>query len=422
MIGGDVIIKDMKLSSGMNVKDATLYHRANAQYKQYSFFEILNLLIAVSLNVNPFIDKRIFHVGIIHALIYSIVLVILSMLSYYVFIRSWIYRRAYSYSQIWAELFGPSFSWVAITCVAVSYIMLDARYMNQIYEDFTVFVFDMWPNAPSILSSRWLVSYIFALIFLLPTLFVKKEACFSPVMIASNVFLVIAIICLIVHYFERISDNVDHDFILFSDNYNDNIISIGLISQALFVGPILAVVVKEIERPTKNRVIQLTATTTIVTGIITYVGNLVGFLINPALSSLNIFSEIGSDYIEVIIGRIANFIVATIACIFTTHFTATRISEIVLIRSSEKKVPMLIAGLTVIFFITGINFLSNQVTRILEIISGVTTMVIIYILPPVYYLVQYKFYNILWFICSLIVFIIGVPISILFIIQKYTNM
>lgn len=444
MIGGDVLISDMKMKHSHSTSTTLLYYRAdhsglNAHYpfanhnidlteKKRDFFQILNILIKASVATDPFLIGHIFKCGYVWNAILLVLFIGLTEFSFFILMQSWIYGRAYSYNAIFHELFGErSPSWIVLAIVIINYITLIIWNQSEIYLYAEQTIDLLWPNAPSILTNKWLLTYVLTAIFIVPPLLVKKISSFSYLSMIGNFFIIVAFVCLIVYFFHNLSVNdisfqttvQEKGLKTFKNNVFDVFNAIQTLNIAIFCHPILSVLVQDFYNPTRSRLMKLTWISSIISLVIHFFGGFFSYLIDPDNED-NIFYEMETFnsnrskivYPEVIVGQISVYIVSIITNIIYVHFTSRKVAEFILPSTAASSVSVFFCGLTVILFATAMNFIGDITIDIADLIGGITSIILTYVFPSIYYLYQYKFSNKVFGIISLILIILGIGISI----------
>lgn len=446
MIGGDVLIDDIKRRQSHSTGSKMLYQQDgmssnsvnhflsrnidSLNFQKKSFFQIANVIIKSSIATDPFLVAEIFHCGYLWCTIIVLVFVILTQLSFYLFIQSWIYGRAYSYNGIWRELFGPSScSWIALILVIITYLTFTIWYQHELHYHFSGIVLNLWPDAPSILTNKWFATYVLSLIFIVPSLFTKRLANFAYMSMFSNVCTIIGIVCLILYYIRFTSKyNIsfavtveESDLKMFKGDIFSIFNTIGVVNSALFYNPVLSVVVQDLHLPTLSRVMGLTWTTSITSIVIHFVGGFFSYLINPDNEGDVIFYDIDAYnddgtkiiYPEIIIGQISTFCISICSNIFYTYFVSRQIAELILPSSENSLVPIFFCGLVVCLFSAAMNFVEETATEVADLMAGVISILLAYVFPSIFYIRQYKFSHKLYGVISVVLITIGVVVSLI---------
>lgn len=444
MIGGDILISDMRMKHTHNSPKTLLYYRvdqpsskSNFNFKNQngeianrkkSFFQILNVLIKFSIATDPFLIGNIFKCGYFWNIILLLVFAGFTEFSFFILIESWIYGRAYAYNEIWRELFGPhSPSWIMLVIVIINYLTLIIWAQNELFSYVSWTIELLWTDYPSILTNKWFLTYVLSAVLILPTFFVKKLSNFSTLSIISNCFTLVALVCLIFYFFhylinEEISFKAtteEKELKMFNSDIFNIFHTIQTLNLAIFCHPALSVLVPDLENPTRSRLMKLTWITSIISLAVHFFGAFFCYLINPEnedniFYEMEVFNEDETKiiYPEVIIGQIAVYIVSVCSNIVFVHFTSHKIIEVILPKGSRSLVSHFFCGLTVTLFSSAMNFIGDLVIEIADLIGAITCVLLTYVFPSVFYFKQYKFSRKITGILSVILIIFGIALAI----------
>lgn len=446
MIGGDVLISDMKMKHSHNVGSTMLYQQESGGLssishfqsrsaislltQKKSFFQIANVLIKSSIATDPFLIAEIFHCGYVWCLLIILIFVLFTQFTFYLFIQSWIYGKAYSYNSIWRELFGPnSCSWIALILVMITYLTFTIWYQHELHFHFSGIILNLWPDSPSILTNKWFSTYVLTFILIIPSLFTKRLTNFVYVSMFSNVCTIVGIVCLILYYVRFTLKNdisfsitvEESDLRMFKGDIFSIFNTIGVVNSALFYNPVLSVAVQDLHLPTISRVMNLTWITSITSIVVHFIGGFFSYLINPdnegdvIFYDINAYDESGSKiiYPEVIIGQIATFCISICSNMFYTYFVSRQVAELILPSSENSLIPIFFSGLVVCLFSAAMNFVEEIATEVADLFAGVFSVLLAYVFPSIYYIRQYRFSNKFFGIACIIMITIGVIISII---------
>ena len=410
MIGGDVLLNDVKLKRARSMKHAVLFHQHQDE-KKYSFFYLYMLLLKSGVATDPFFVGEVFYSGSIVSFIYGVLIVLITELSFYLFIKSWIYGRAYSYEKIWTELFGPSFTWIIYLLIIVTYLSFTIWQQYELYVYFSETLISIWDSVPYLLTNQWFVTYILTFLIVAPSLLVKKLSSFLPIAFLSNFCHIIGLICLIV-YFSRHEHEDPVDTIMPTSDPATNFISISLFHSSVFFHPTMSLLVQDMEYPTQSRIMSLTWFTSITSFIFHFLGGFFSYLVSPENDGDVIFYYLDPLATEVIIGKIATYIISITSQMFYTYYLSRVVTEFILPNSSHDKTSTFVSGITVILLSISLNFIDEIVTVVFDLIASIAMIILVFLLPAIYYLKQYKFSSIPWGILSIILLVIGLSVGI----------
>ena len=473
MVGGDLKVEKYRFRARPQNKHFVLFPADQASHS-ISMFSVIILLCKISLDTDPFfsyIDLN--KCGIIEALIAIILVIILIQISINLYIRCWFYGTAYNYENIWVCVFGSrAFQFIPTILNILAYLTYVVWFTFEIHDNAATFLKVVWPNVPSFLTNKWFLSYIINLITVVPCLFVKRFSSLTWVACVGNIAMIISIVCLIILLARNAHDlnfNVqiekeatiekdDFPYLPFTSLFSKNVgaffYCIGSVMTAFYMHPMLDMVFSEMKNPTVCRCLSSTWIVGIISivvfygiGLISYfiiqinlqdfihVSNLISdgklsidstqFLNRPfnifsfnlngeveELNNENVFFNFNTNHVEALIGMVATYIVTLTTNMIYHYFLATQVSSLVIRRKQDDIPPLIISGVVVILFCIGINFMDDTATEILDMISIIAFCIMVFILPPVFYLKLYRFTNAFWGALSLFVLVIGIALSV----------
>ncbi|OHS93394.1 Transmembrane amino acid transporter protein [Tritrichomonas foetus] len=415
MIGGDIIIKDFKKQRLKSNGDVVLFHNTK-ETKSVSFFLVLNLMCKAGIATNPYLVGEAFFAGTIQTVIYVVCLLLLNELSFFLFIKSWIYGRAYSYDSICTELFGPHFSWLVLLGVIIIYLTFVIWTEYEIYAYLGEFILSLWPNAPSILNNQWFITYILTFVVVFPTLFVKKLSSFAYMALASNIFHVIVLALLITYYFKYIYNvpgAFQNEIIYFSSNPSSSFTCISILNNALFYQPVLATLIKDLDNPTRKRTMKLTWLTSIISVSFHFIGGFFSYICSPINNGDISLIFLNPKAPEIIAGKILVYMISLFSNIFFTNFISHQLAKLIDPVAIDSTIPVVFSGIVILLLSIGLNFVNEMITTITDYIANVACIILVFVLPPLYYLKQYGFSDKLWGAASVVLMAIGIPVGLL---------
>lgn len=469
MIGGDLKVEKYRFRARPQNMNFVLFP-TDSTTKQISMFSVIMILIKMSLDTDSFFFyEDMFRCGIIEALIISIIIMLFIQLSIHLFTRCWFYGTAYNFPDIWTCVFGSkTLKFIPILLNVISYLIYVAWYSFEIHNGFSTFIKEVWPDSPSFLSNKWFLCYIINALTAFPFLFARKFVSLVAVAYVGNVAFVVSTICLIILLFRTIDEykfNItvntigkikDENFpylsftTLFSSDPSALFTCAGTIMTAFYMHPILDLVFSEMKHPTVYRCLSSTWIVNIISVFIYYGIGLISYFIvqihfqeatsvfNTISSGIippnfynrpfnmfiykklqftdmnneNVFFNFPRSYAEAMIGQIASYVVVITSNILYTYFLAGQISSLVVNQKNDNNTPLIISGIVVILFGIGINFMDSSSMDFLDFIAKIAFLILGFILPSFFYLKLYRFTKPFWGIASVVLLVIGVPLSV----------
>jgi hypothetical protein len=110
---------------------------------------------------------------------------------------------------------------------------------------------------------------------------------------------------------------------------------------------------------------------------------------------------------EVTIGKIAVLIVSLMSSAFFTWHLARIIANLVVRGGELSRFTVVIAGTGIMCTYIAINMLGEVTRTVIFTLGNIGFSVLAFVLPPLFYLVQFKTTSVLWMILSVIVGVSG---------------
>ncbi|OHS95126.1 Transmembrane amino acid transporter protein [Tritrichomonas foetus] len=420
MYGGDLKVADYRFRARTQKSDFVLFPNDSSQ-KHISYFMATMILCKVGIATDPLLLSDAFSCGIIQTLLLFIGIMILLQLSIHLYTRCWFYGTAYNFPDIWVCVFGPTFQLLPILFIIIVYLTFVVYHGYEIYNYAYLFITTRWEDPPSFLINKWFLTYVICVLTALPCLLVKKFVSLFWIALIGNFFTVVSFICVVVALIRSVNDvgfDPNHEIKYFTSDYSTSFKAMGLITTAFFVHPMLDLVFSYMNNPTVGRCMSCTWLTSSISLIVHFITGLCSYLLFSNGEQENILYNLPSSNIEVTIGQISVYIVTLTSNAIYTYFLATQVSSLIVERRNDESAPVFISGIVVILFYVGMNFIGEKAIEVLDLIANAAYIILVYILPSIFYLRLYKFTQPFWSIISILVMVIGVPVNILIIIGQ----
>ena len=475
MIGGDLKVDKYKYRARPQSLNFILFP-PNHSLKPISFSSAIILLCKISLDTDPFfIYEDMFRCGIIETLLLITAVMVLINLSIHLFSRCWFYGTSYNYSEIWTSVFGSKkLSFIPLILNILSYMTYISWFNFEIYECASIFFQTVWPGCPSFICNKYFLMYFLNLITTFPCLFVTNFTSFTIIAYIGNIALIISTICLLILLIKSIkkmnfhisvtkfgSINDDEDSLpyltyttLFSKDASAFFGCIGTVMTAFYMHPFLEMIFANMQKPTVYRCLSSVWVTSFFSIIFFYGIGLISYFIvqihlneSETLTGMmgpgklkpddpyfqtrpysiftifmghdildlvneNILYNYPKEYIEAIIGQVASYAVTITSNIIYTYLVANQVSSLVIERNKNDIKPQVISGILVILFGIGINSLNGLAESFLDFISQISFLILVFVLPSIFYLKLFRFTKPFWGVISVVLLVIGLPMSV----------
>ena len=416
MHGGDVRIAEFRRKMHEKGGNFILFP-SDASSLKFSMWTAIALVSKAGIASDPFFISSGFAAGVIESLLACMFMFLLTQLSFHILLKTWVFGQAYTYSQIWVYTFGRRGRWFPVLMIIITYVVFVIFHTYELYFYMAEFLKSVWTDVPAILQNSWFLIYVTTFLTAIPCLFVKGLVGFTEASWVSLFCIVVGILCAIVRLIRQVHQfgfDPNRELVYFNGNVEQLFDCLAKFNTAFFSHPFVSFILKDLKNPTMRRCVGVTWWTNFISAILHYVMGLVGYLL--FIPDLN-----GDDNIfyfmttprepEVIIGKIACYIVSILSNAYYVHFLAWQVSSIILVDTERRISANLLSGLVVITFAIAMNMVSDVAIVIADYIGNITFMVLAYVLPTAYYLVQFKFTNAKWALASIFLTLAGVGMS-----------
>jgi hypothetical protein len=232
----------------------------------------------------------------------------------------------------------------------------------------------------------------------------------------GNSALLIGAVALFIHFFRsRLPDpnHISPELPLITTDVSQWALLVQHYNTAFFSHPFVADVAHEMERPTRSRTVALPCIANTLCALVTFVIPLVGYLSGTEcpLADL-IFLYFDPLAPEVVIGKVAVLTVSLMSSAVFGWELARQVSNMVVPGSDDNKYTVSLAGLAVICAYVAIHMVDGKPRIAIFSIGNIGFSILAFVLPPLYYILQFKTASVRWLMLALIVFAIGVALSI----------
>lgn len=246
-------------------KKTDLIYKKDPKNPNLQFLNCAILILNLNIGLELFYLYKIFQNSFILALVFSILAYLISLSSFILLSKCWIYGQSFSYMTIWENTIGTSFSWVPNLLIVLSYFNLTINLygeMASLLQDIFIYINVKYNNSiPSIISDQFFILYIFIAIPSILISFAKEIHCF---VIISWIKFLCFIVVFAIHLYKfiiivreptfSVSNNIqisiNGDFYRFCSNF------VYTISIACFQ-PIIEHIVQVMKKPTLGRTVNI---------------------------------------------------------------------------------------------------------------------------------------------------------------------
>jgi hypothetical protein len=426
MKGGDPTIAELKTRTLSMPGNSDVFPPSFGTAKIISLGTATMLIFKAAAAEDAYCMVYSYTCGFIIALVAMILMFLLTQASHHLFVRTWCFGDAYTYQEIWRSTFGPTFSWFPTFCIIVAYLNASVTGFWEVQSFISHFVNNTFPNAPELISDPWLLQYVMLIIFCLPCFFVDRISWFGWSAWLGFISTIVATACLGVHAFRLHFDGKrlipDHEIPLATWEFYLDYGILSSFNVAFFAHPFVAPIAKEMERPTRNRILATTWIANLLWCVCLYLIPAFGYLaVEPPDDGENIYHSLDPTAKEVIIGEAAVIVNMVCSSLVFTFFLAKTIIELIMPIAVNRGIPVGVAAIGASALSICVNFWGDFGAELFLGIGEVAFAIIGFVLPPVYYFAQYQFKSIRWGVIAIVVLLIGGGIMIVSLVITIQN-
>ena len=406
-----MLVADYRFRAHGHQNDQLLIVDENSSPK-ISWFSAFSLLIHVSLSTNYLGFGVLFDGGIVQTILICLVPLVMIQISFHIFFRTWVFGSEFSYSGIWVLVFGPTFSFLPSLLIVIALLDFPFNISSMVPKTLQTIIQSNLPSAPSFLSSKWFLIYAVNCVFVLPFLAARRFSTFRSVSFIGNLAFLTGLVALILAAMLQhgrlegtplptFGGSMDHAAALFS-----------IINTAFFMHPVVAFVTQDMYNPTNGRTCGLVWTVCLVKLLLLIFIGLTSYYyyFGPGIGNAYFSDLMGQQYTETIVLRMALVIkeLLTNGCyVWMIAYLVTTI----LVPTNESQICVFLMGLAFLLFAISISFTSLQVRTIISMITSIAKVIVVQIIPPIYYLRLFKLKEPQWAFPAILLLVCGVIAS-----------
>jgi hypothetical protein len=403
MLGGDLRVRDLHMEKLALPGDQSLFPGKQSEQSRISMFTAVCLLMKATICTDGFLITSQLGVGLLASAATCLAVFLLSQASFHLFVRTWSFGHAYTYHDIWAQTFNASTGWVPDLIVILSYMTICALGAWEIQRYTSDILSVLWPGAPDLLLSPWFLEYLLSLFVVVPCFLAGHISQLRSLSFVGLAALIVATVALFIHFFRARVETPDSLPVL-SKDLNEWIACFQSFNSVFFAHPFVAAIVRDMDRPTRIRTVGVTYLSNVICAVVTFAIALVGFLCNTKCPPYDlIFIFLDPQAPEVTIGKVAVLVVSLMSSAFFTWHLARIIANLVVRGGEFSKFTVVMSGTGVMCTYIAINMLGDVPRNVIFVLGNIGFSVLAYVLPPLFYLVQFKATSVPWMLVSLLV-------------------
>jgi hypothetical protein len=421
MIGGDPSIFELRVQTIADSYQASLFPKSGTRQHSISFATAVVLLFKASCATDAFNIAETFASGILIPLIACVFMLFFTQASFYIFTRTWTFGHAYNYEDVWTFTFGPKFNWIPKTGLVLAYLSC----LVSGYWEITVYIPDLllsiWPDAPELFLNKWFLVYVSAFLLSIPCLCVSRMGSFGWASWLSFLSYFVALACLIVHFFRIQWDDgfVSASRVVLLDwNFDYLYQAVSDYNVAFFAHSFVAEIAQEMNRPSRQRCMAMTWGAFSIVAVANYAVPFVGYLLfSGVLYQDNVLARLSPKDPEIRIAKIAVIVISLVSTVFFEYHISRAVAGMIVPQAGQSGGARLLSCLGLTFPSICIVIIGDAACDRSYEIAALAFTLLGFVLPPVYYLVQFRFRFVKWGLISVSVLVIGVVFLIFSLVQ-----
>ncbi|EAX89223.1 Transmembrane amino acid transporter protein [Trichomonas vaginalis G3] len=405
MLGGDLLFNDYRFNINSINHDALLYENLKTG-NDISVFSTVMILLICGISNNPFYMSYTFQSGVFQALLCALVALILTQLSFHIFVRTWRFNQENSYPSIWSDVFGKGLVFFPRAVLLIAFISLSSVSLSDYLEQYSDLISYVDSEKKTVFSAKWFPRFVISFLGLIPALCVRRMAGMKYIAIFANVLLLICLICEAILFFKSLkNDGFDpnKEIVYWGSDISGLVGCFDLFSIVFFTHPFVSLLSTDIKNASRNKICSITWITSIVSVIINLAGGYLGYFtyFSNTQDDLIFMSESNQMNVFVIIGKLSLVIKTFISFNMYNYINAISLSEIFIPYKDDQTTSRVTCGLVMWLFSVFISWGSSKLVELLDLIGSVCFILLAFILPSIYYLAMYKFKKPVWSIIAI---------------------
>jgi amino acid permease len=282
----------------------------------------------------------------------------------------------------------------------------------------------LWPDAPEILYNAWFLQYLPLVLMAIPMFWTDCLRDTAIYTWSGCFFILVALICCAVYFFRHAFQDGKFtetaQIVYFEGTFDSIYTAFRYFNVAIFGQSVLPGIAAEMDCPTRNRLMGMTWLGTLISGAISYVVPLIGYLLflgGEAETYYLLYCDTtGSP--EVVTGLISLVVLSITSNLFYTYLTAqvimgffTSVDVNEKGRDTAKRIPRVLAALT--SNLLGIAANTAPLTLLLTLweVVFISLSLMANVLPAVYYLAQFRFQILSWALIAIVILVLGLSVE-----------
>jgi hypothetical protein len=410
--GGDMLVIDNRFHRSTD--DANLVYVTKMTGR-----DSISVLSAASVVVNFGLARDhirfggFFNDGILDATLFFIFVFLAQVFCLYLYLKCLTFDSSVSFTGIWSLAFGRKFGWIGRLLVFLCF--LDTCFgATAVFGDMLQQIFVVnWPDAPSAFMDRWFLTVVIPILIIFPVHFVSDFVSLRWFSYIGNSLLLLSVVVVVIDTVQqRDTFPMGPDWCWWTGNLGATLNNFQLTCCAPLT-LMLPEVLRVMDRPTPRRVKQViwivfSSLTLVVvgTGFATY-ATYFRWVDYRGLLSYNFMDPHAMVTILLEVTAVLNLLL-TVDVLFwwqARHLTAFFVPE------NTTWFADFLSGVAIILVTIMTGFAPSQVITTVSLVSLLPRSLMLYVLPPAFFLKFFRFRNVGWAVSAIVAFVFGLAIT-----------
>ena len=202
MFGGDMLYEVYRFGSRERTDERPIF---KAHSNPMSSIAAISIIVNCATGSEPFFSESYYVCGIGNFVLAAVVMLIVSLISFKAYIRTWRYDSQTSFSEALVDAFGPkSIPVIRVLLILslLSQILYNTRDVQSYANLFTEYYF---PSV-TILQNKYLVLYVLTFVTTIFSSFIRSFSRFSYISYVGNVSFIVTFALLLYYFAENVKD------------------------------------------------------------------------------------------------------------------------------------------------------------------------------------------------------------------------
>ena len=414
---------DYKFSS-MHSDNSQLLYKSNENEKT-SFFKSFMILLNCGISTDPFFMAYSFRTGIIKAFLLCLLAVVLTQISFHIFVKTWSFDTDNSYPAIWVKCFGPSLKFiphVLLLCALTSISVIVTEEVPANIDN----LLEPYVSEKSLIRNSMLQMYIITFLVTIPVFFCKKVTGLWIISTIANIGIVVGDLCVVINMIISIAKNGFHpeNVVLWDNSMDTTVECFGLFNTVFFLHPMVSLVSPEMDNCSREKVLKLSWTTTLSSAAINLICGYCGYLTFYGTNGEdNILFAYDPKSPLTIIGKLGCYMSVLFTTSIYNYIIGDQLASLFLDRYRHRDyAPLFIGGLVILCFNAGFDYGGDTFLNVFKLLGNVAFLIVAFVLPSVFYIYMDKFKSIAKSIGCIIEVLVSGTICIYMLINEIRSM